>query len=35
MQGELELLADIEGFTGDFYEWLGDAREFCREWQHK
>jgi acyl carrier protein phosphodiesterase len=32
-QGELELLADVEGFTGDFYEWLGDAREFCRQWR--
>lgn len=34
-QGELELLADVEGFTGDFYEWFGDAREFCREWRDK
>jgi acyl carrier protein phosphodiesterase len=33
MQGELELLADVDGFTGDFYEWLGDTREFCREWR--
>lgn len=31
--GEQEFLADIEGFTGDFYEWLADAREFCREWR--
>jgi acyl carrier protein phosphodiesterase len=35
MQGEQELLADVEGFTGDFYEWLGDAREFCRQWRDK
>ncbi len=33
MRGELELLADVEGFTGDFHEWLGDAREFCRQWR--
>jgi acyl carrier protein phosphodiesterase len=33
MQGELELLADVEGFTGDFYAWLTDAREFCRQWR--
>lgn len=35
MQGELEFLADIEGFTGDFYEWLDDTRKFCRAWQDK
>jgi acyl carrier protein phosphodiesterase len=34
-QGELELLADVEGFTGDFYEWLSDTREFCREWRDR
>lgn len=32
--GELELLADVEGFTGDFYEWFGDAKGFCQEWQN-
>jgi acyl carrier protein phosphodiesterase len=33
MHGEQEFLADVEGFTGDFYGWLDDAREFCRQWQ--
>jgi acyl carrier protein phosphodiesterase len=32
-KGELELLADVEGFTGDFYEWLGDTQAFCRQWR--
>lgn len=31
--GEQEFLADVDGFTGDFYEWLADAREFCRQWR--
>ena len=35
MHGEQEFLADVDGFTGDFYEWLDDTREFCREWQDK
>jgi acyl carrier protein phosphodiesterase len=30
--GEQEFLADVDGFTRDFYEWLNDAREFCRQW---
>lgn len=30
--GELEFLADVDGFTGDFYSWLDDTREFCRRW---
>lgn len=34
-RGELELLADVDGFTGDFNEWLGDATEFCRQWRGK
>jgi acyl carrier protein phosphodiesterase len=35
MHGEREFLADVDGFTGDFYAWLDDAREFCRQWRHK
>ena len=35
MQGEQEFLADADGFTGDFYEWLGDTKEFCRQWRDK
>ncbi|HLY95891.1 MAG: ACP phosphodiesterase [Sideroxydans sp.] len=31
--GEQEFLADVDGFTGDFYEWLADGREFCRQWR--
>jgi len=34
-QGEQEFLADVDGFTSDFYEWLGDAREFCRQWRDR
>lgn len=34
-QGELEFLADVDGFTGDFYEWLDDTRKFYRAWQDK
>lgn len=30
--GEHEFLADVDGFTGDFYSWLDDAREFCQRW---
>jgi acyl carrier protein phosphodiesterase len=30
--GEQEFLADVDGFTGDCYEWLKDAREYCRQW---
>ncbi len=33
--GEQEFLADVDGFTGDFYEWLTDTRKFCQEWQAK
>jgi acyl carrier protein phosphodiesterase len=35
VHGELEFLADVEGFTGDFYAWLDDTREFCRDWRVK
>jgi acyl carrier protein phosphodiesterase len=35
MHGEQEYLADVDGFTCDFYEWLADTREFCRQWQNK
>ncbi len=31
--GEQEFLADVDGFTGDFHEWLDDARRFCKRWQ--
>jgi len=30
--GEQEFLADIDGFTGDFHEWLIDTRTFCQQW---
>ncbi len=33
MHGEQEFLSDVDGFTGDFREWLADTRVFCREWQ--
>ncbi len=32
--GEHELLADVEGFTADFYEWFDDANAFCQQWQN-
>jgi acyl carrier protein phosphodiesterase len=35
MHGEQEFLADVDGFNGDFYEWLADTREFCRQWRHR
>jgi acyl carrier protein phosphodiesterase len=35
MHGEQEFLADADGFAEDFYGWLADAREFCREWRDK
>jgi acyl carrier protein phosphodiesterase len=31
--GEEELLADVAGFTSDFYEWLDDMRRFCQQWK--
>lgn len=30
---EQEFLADVGGFTGDFNEWLADAREFSGQWK--
>jgi acyl carrier protein phosphodiesterase len=30
--GDLELLADIQGFDLDFTDWLRDARSFVRQW---
>lgn len=33
MHGEQELLADVDGYTGDFHGWLADTREFCRQWR--
>lgn len=35
LQGELEFLADVDGFTSDFHEWFADAREFCQQWRDK
>ena len=29
VHGEQEFLADVEGFTGDFHEWLDDARSLA------
>ena len=34
-KGELELLADIDGFTSDFHIWFNDAREFSQRWKSK
>lgn len=28
----LSSYAEIEGYTGDFHAWLGDAHVFCRQW---
>ncbi len=33
MHGEQELLADVDGFAGDFFAWLDDTGKFCRQWQ--
>jgi acyl carrier protein phosphodiesterase len=33
--GEQEFLADVDGFAGDFHEWLDDTREFSRQWLAK
>jgi acyl carrier protein phosphodiesterase len=33
--GEQEFLADVDGFTNDFHEWLDDTKEFCRSRQVK
>lgn len=34
-RGEQEFLADAAGFSGDFYAWLADTREFCLRWQEE
>lgn len=31
--GELEFLSDVDGFAGDFFSWLDDAKTFCQGWQ--
>ena len=31
--GEQEFLADVDGFTGDFYAWLAEMQAFCQSWQ--
>lgn len=31
--GEAEFMADAEGFAGDFWVWLGDARQFAAVWR--
>ena len=33
--GEHEFFADVDGFTGDFYEWLANAKVFCLQWQEQ
>ncbi len=33
--GEQEFLADIDGFTSDFEEWLVATQEFARNWREK
>ena len=30
--GEQEFLADVAGFTADFYAWLNDAKAFSQRW---
>ena len=32
---ELEFLADVDGFTSDFFVWLDDTKEFCRSWMER
>lgn len=31
--GEQEFLADVDGYTGDFYAWLEDTKAYARHWQ--
>jgi acyl carrier protein phosphodiesterase len=31
--GELEFIADVEGYTRDFHAWLDDTRTFCVQWR--
>jgi acyl carrier protein phosphodiesterase len=30
--GELEFLADVDGFTSDFHDWLDNTKAFCQRW---
>lgn len=30
--GEVEFVADPDGFASDFYAWFGDTKEFCWQW---
>ncbi len=32
-KGEQEFLADVDGYTGDFHEWLDDTKAYARHWQ--
>ncbi len=34
VNGEHEFLANVEGFTTDFYEWFDDAKVFCEQWKN-
>jgi acyl carrier protein phosphodiesterase len=31
--GEQEFLADVDGFSGDYHDWLADTKVFCQSWQ--
>jgi acyl carrier protein phosphodiesterase len=31
--GEREFLADVDGYTGDFYAWLDDTKAYAQNWQ--
>ena len=31
--GELEFLSDVDGFSGDYRDWLADTKVFCQSWQ--
>jgi acyl carrier protein phosphodiesterase len=30
--GEQEFLADVDGYSGDFQDWLTDTKAFCQQW---
>jgi len=34
-QGEQEFLADVAGYTADFYDWLDDAQSYCQHWRER
>jgi acyl carrier protein phosphodiesterase len=35
-KGEQEFLADVDGFSRDFQDWLTDTKAFCQQWsEHK